>query len=165
MTSFKDYFETVSMLLKECKNRHVKISTVESCTGGLISALLTSIPGSSSVVERGFVTYSNDAKIDMVGVPLALIEQYGAVSRQVCCAMAEGAIKNSLADFALAVTGIAGPDGGTLSKPVGLVYIACAYKGYMTQDTKCLFKGDRESVRIKTSEKAFELGLTVIRKN
>ena len=162
MKSSKHQLSIASQLLQECQNRDIKITTVESCTGGLISALLTSIPGSSAVIERGFVTYSNDAKIDMVGVPFALIEQYGAVSEEVCCAMAEGAIKNSLANLALAVTGIAGPDGGTPSKPVGLVFIACAYEGCITEYNKLLLSGNREIVRIKTVEKALEIGLRVI---
>lgn len=157
-----DLLELASQLLNECKKKSVKITTAESCTGGLISALLTSIPGSSNVVERSFVTYSNDAKIDMVNVPLAYIEDHGAVSQEVCCAMAEGAIRNSLAGLSLAVTGIAGPDGGTLSKPVGLVYIACVYKSDATHHTKYLFSGNRETVRNKTVKNALELGLTVI---
>ena len=103
--------------------------TAESCTGGLIAAVLTEIPGSSDVLERGFVTYSDDAKIEAIGIPAALIVRHGAVSANVATAMAEGALKHSRADIAVAVTGVAGPGGGTDAKPVGLVYIAALRKG------------------------------------
>lgn len=106
------------------KARRLRIVTAESCTGGLISAALTAVPGSSVVVERGFVTYSNEAKIEMLGVPAELIERRGAVSMEVALAMVEGALKASPAEIAIAVTGIAGPTGGTFEKPVGLVHIA-----------------------------------------
>jgi nicotinamide-nucleotide amidase len=101
----------------------------ESCTGGLLTGLLTEIAGSSRVVERGFVTYSNAAKSEALGVPAALIERYGAVSREVAIAMAAGALAHSPADIAAAVTGVAGPDGGTPDKPVGLVYVAAQRRG------------------------------------
>jgi nicotinamide-nucleotide amidase len=110
--------------LDAARAKGLRLATAESCTGGLIAALLTEIPGSSDVVERGFVTYSNEAKEDLLGVPGDLIRQYGAVSEPVARAMAEGALKHSLAHVAVAVTGIAGPGGGTAEKPVGLVYIA-----------------------------------------
>src|SRR3984957_20914030 len=113
-------------LLADARAKGLKIATAESCTGGLIAGLLTEIPGSSDVVERGFVTYSNAAKEDLLDVPPDLIRQYGAVSEPVARAMAEGALKHSLAHLAVAVTGIAGPGGGTAEKPVGLVYIAAA---------------------------------------
>jgi nicotinamide-nucleotide amidase len=113
-------------LYEQAKRRRFKIVTAESCTGGLIAASLTAVPGSSLVVERGFVTYSNDAKIEMLGVPADLIERRGAVSMEVALAMVDGALKNSPADIAIATTGIAGPSGGTDEKPVGLVHIAVA---------------------------------------
>ena len=106
--------------------RKQMIVTVESCTGGLIAGALTDVPGSSDAVHGGFITYANEAKEKMVGVPAALIEAHGAVSEQVARAMAEGALKATGAAIAIAVTGIAGPGGGTEGKPVGLVYFACA---------------------------------------
>ena len=109
--------------------KNLRIATAESCTGGLIAGLLTEIPGSSDVVERGFVTYSNEAKEDMLGVPRRSDRRHGAVSEAVARAMAEGALKHSHAQMAVAVTGIAGPGGGTAEKPVGLVYIAAARDG------------------------------------
>jgi len=108
--------------------RGVTLATAESCTGGLIAAALTATPGSSRVVERGYVTYSNAAKVADLGVPAPLIKEKGAVSEDVARAMATGAIKTAGVDLALSVTGIAGPDGGTPEKPVGLVYIAAAHR-------------------------------------
>jgi len=108
------------------------MATAESCTGGLVAALLTAIPGSSDVFERGFITYSNAAKTEMLGVAAELIGAHGAVSPEVARAMAEGAIARSAADLAVAVTGVAGPDGGTRAKPVGLVEFACAVRGGVT---------------------------------
>lgn len=113
-------------LLVMARDKAVPIATAESCTGGLIAALLTEIPGSSDVVERGFVTYSNRAKEDLLGVPSALLAEHGAVSAPVARAMAEGALKHSRAQLSVAVTGIAGPSGGGVEKPVGLVFIATA---------------------------------------
>jgi nicotinamide-nucleotide amidase len=110
--------------------RHkLRIATAESCTGGLVAALLTSMPGSSAVFERGFVTYSNEAKIETLGVPESYIANYGAVSAEVAVAMAVGALDHSQADVAISITGIAGPDGGSSEKPVGLVYLACGRRG------------------------------------
>jgi nicotinamide-nucleotide amidase len=111
-------------VLDAARAKNLCLVTAESCTGGLIAGLLTEIPGSSDVVERGFVTYSNRAKEDLLGVPAALIRQYGAVSEPVARAMAEGALKYSPAQLSVAVTGIAGPGGGSAEKPVGLVYVA-----------------------------------------
>ena len=111
-------------ILELAKVKNIKIATAESCTGGLISAILTEIAGSSAVFERGFVTYSNQAKIDLLGVDAKTLEEFGAVSAGTAKEMAIGAVKNSLADLSVAVTGIAGPDGGTEDKPVGLVYVA-----------------------------------------
>jgi nicotinamide-nucleotide amidase len=108
------------------RQRKLRIATAESCTGGLVSALLTSIAGSSNVVDRGFVTYSNEAKNEMLGVPVDLIATYGAVSAHCAEAMARGALKNSRASIAVSITGIAGPGGGSAEKPVGLVYLAVA---------------------------------------
>lgn len=116
-------------LLKRARDRGFTLATAESCTGGLIAASLAAVPGASASLERGFVTYSNEAKIEMLGVPRDLIERKGAVSMEVALAMVDGALKHSPADIAVAVTGIAGPDGGTPEKPVGLVHIAAAVRG------------------------------------
>jgi nicotinamide-nucleotide amidase len=109
--------------------RGLKLATAESCTGGLVAGALTEIVGSSDVVDRGFVTYSNEAKQAMLGVPAATLKRHGAVSAQTAAAMAKGALKHSLADIAVAITGIAGPGGGSKEKPVGLVYFAAARRG------------------------------------
>ena len=123
------------------------LATAESCTGGWVAATMTAIAGSSAWFERGFVTYSNEAKHDMLGVPTALIERHGAVSEEVAQAMAAGALRHSRAQIALSITGVAGPSGGTAEKPVGLVCFGWA-SGNLTQvvETK-RFSGDRETVR------------------
>ena len=113
-------------VLQRARSRGLKIATAESCTGGLVAAALTDIAGSSDVVDRGFVTYSNDAKHVMLGVPAATLKRHGAVSAETAAAMAKGALKHSLADIAVAITGIAGPGGGSKQKPVGLVHFAAA---------------------------------------
>ncbi len=144
-------------VLELCRLHGVMLATAESCTGGLVAAALTAIPGSSSVVERGFVTYSNQAKSEMIGVPAALIEAHGAVSAEVARAMADGAILHSRADVSLSITGIAGPDGGTATKPVGTVHIAAAQRGALTLHRACLFQGDRDSVRRQAASAALDL--------
>ena len=111
--SFDSLVAEAGALLALCRARKLKLATAESCTGGLVAAILTEVPGSSDVVERGFVTYSNEAKTEMLGVPAALIETHGAVSEAVARAMAEGALEHSHADIAVSVTGVAGPGGGT----------------------------------------------------
>jgi nicotinamide-nucleotide amidase len=116
-------------LLDICRTRKLLLATAESCTGGLIAGALTEIAGSSDVVERGFVTYSNAAKAAMLGVPQELILRHGAVSEEVAKAMAEGALAHSPADLAVSVTGVAGPGGGSAEKPVGLVHFGCAARG------------------------------------
>lgn len=113
-------------VLEQSRARGLTIATAESCTGGLVAAALTEIAGSSDVVDRGFVTYSNEAKQQMLGVPAATLKRHGAVSGQTAAAMAKGALKNSPADIVVAITGIAGPGGGSKGKPVGLVYFAAA---------------------------------------
>src|SRR3990170_2507341 len=117
------------VVLADCRAQKLKLATAESCTGGLIMACLTEIPGCSAVVDRGFIVYSNEAKRDLLDVPGGLIMEYGAVSEPVVRSMAEGALKASNADIAVAVTGVAGPGGGTPLRPVGLVHLACARKG------------------------------------
>ena len=135
-----------------------KISTVESCTGGLIFAALTDIAGSSAVLDRGFVTYSNMAKQEMVGVDPQILEKFGAVSEQTATAMALGGIAHSITDISLSVTGIAGPGGGSLEKPVGLVWMSVATKTGTTAVKRFDFSGDRQAVR----RQAVTAGLTLI---
>jgi nicotinamide-nucleotide amidase len=138
-------------VLNACRKHGIMIATAESCTGGLIAAALTDIAGSSDVVDRGFVTYSNEAKNEMIGVPMELINQVGAVSKDVAIAMAEGALNNSRAGISIAVTGIAGPGGGSAEKPVGLVHIASARKGFATLHKECSFgEKSREDIRHQT---------------
>lgn len=150
-------------VLTEARAKGLRIATAESCTGGLIAGLLTEIPGSSDVVERGFVTYSNEAKADLLGIPMALIQENGAVSEPVARAMAEGAVKHSLAQIAVSVTGVAGPGGGTEQKPVGLVHMAVAIDGGETLHEEHRF-GDigRGPVRQKTVEAALRLLLKLL---
>jgi nicotinamide-nucleotide amidase len=133
------------------------VATAESCTGGLIAAALTAIAGSSDVVDRAFVTYSNQAKNEMLGVDLALIAAHGAVSEPVARAMAEGALARSRADVTVAVTGVAGPGGGSAEKPVGLVWFGRALRGGGTHSERHVFPGDRAAVRAATVRKALEL--------
>jgi nicotinamide-nucleotide amidase len=149
---------TAERLLADCRARGLKLATAESCTGGLIAGLLTEIAGSSDVVERGFVTYSNEAKTELVGVPPDLIARHGAVSEEVARAMAEGAVARAKVDLAVAVTGIAGPGGATPGKPVGLVHFACARAGQPTLHERREF-GDigRGPVRLKSVELALGL--------
>lgn len=128
----RDITELASLALAEARAKKVMIATAESCTGGLVAAALTSIAGSSDVFERGFVTYSNAAKIELIGVPVSLIEQHGAVSEPVARAMAEGALLHAKAQVAVSITGVAGPGGGSAEKPVGLVHFACARRGEPT---------------------------------
>ena len=133
---------------------HLVITTVESCTGGWVAEAITSIAGSSSWFERGFVTYSNEAKQELVGVRKETLLQYGAVSREVAREMSLGGIDASHADLAVAVTGIAGPDGGTLQKPVGTVWVAWGDRSGKVSEELFQFDGDRESVRRSTVEQS-----------
>jgi nicotinamide-nucleotide amidase len=144
--------------VEEAQKRKLLIATAESCTGGLIAATLAKIPGVSSMLERGFVTYSNHAKMEMLGISADLLRAKGAVSPEVACAMAEGALRNSRADVAIAVTGVAGPDGGTEDKPVGLVCFAVARKGRDTLVEERRFGNlGRHTVQEETVLTAFEL--------
>lgn len=140
--------------------RKLKIAAAESCTGGLLTAALTEIPGSSEVVDRGFITYSNQAKHQMLGVPTPMLEKYGAVSRETALAMADGALSHSAADIAVAITGIAGPGGGSKTKPVGLVHIAAAARSGACAHHECRF-GDIG--RAKVREKSVLEALTMMR--
>ncbi len=137
-------------LLAECRSRGLMLATAESCTGGLIAGVLTEIAGSSDVLDRGFVTYSNAAKSDMLGVPPELIEANGAVSSPVAASMAAGALLRSRAALTVAVTGVAGPGGGSESKPVGTVWFGLASHG-ASPSTQCqVFSGDRTAIRRAT---------------
>ena len=149
--------EKATALLADFRTRGITLTTAESCTGGLISALITEIAGSSDVFTHGFVTYANAAKTSMVGVPASLIAQHGAVSESVARAMAEGALDTSVASIAVAVTGVAGPSGGSPEKPVGLVHIAVARADGETIHQRHVFSGDRSSVRLQTVEAALAL--------
>ena len=144
-------------LLAHFRARGQMVATAESCTGGLIAAALTHVPGSSDVMDRGYVTYSNAAKTEMLGVPATLIDQVGAVSQAVAAAMAEGALQRSHAQVAVSVTGVAGPGGGTAEKPVGLVWFGRAEAGVPTVTTHRIFPGDRAAVRAQTVAAAFAL--------
>ncbi len=144
----------VVALADALRTRGLRISTAESCTGGLIAAACTDLAGSSDWFERGFVSYSNAAKTELLGVPDALIERHGAVSEPVARAMADGALQRSRAQLSVAVTGIAGPGGGSAAKPVGLVWLAWAWRdadGAPHGDAlACRFDGDRAAVRQAT---------------
>jgi nicotinamide-nucleotide amidase len=144
-------------LLSLCRARQLTIATAESCTGGLIAATLTAIAGSSDVVDRGFVTYSNQAKTEMLGVPAPLIASVGAVSEAVAAAMAEGVLDRSSADIAVSVTGVAGPSGGSAEKPVGLVWLGLARRGRPAKAERYLFPGDRGAIRLASVAEAFRL--------
>ena len=147
-------------LLEACRANDLKLATAESCTGGMLSGIITSIAGASDVFETGFITYSDNAKIKLLGVPAELIEAHGAVSEETARAMAEGTIDVTGAGIALAVTGIAGPGGGSSEKPIGLVHIAAARRGSSTLHRK-LMLGDcgREEIRLKSVAEILTLGL------
>jgi nicotinamide-nucleotide amidase len=149
--------ELAASIIDRCRVRRLRVVTAESCTGGLISACLTAIAGSSTVFDRGFITYSNDAKMELLGVPGDLLVRSGAVDEAVVRAMAEGAVRASGADLAVAVTGIAGPDGGTVHKPVGLVHLAAARAASDTWHERHVFAGDRQAVRAATVTAALGL--------
>jgi nicotinamide-nucleotide amidase len=155
--------ERAAQLLQAAKAHGRKIATAESCTGGLIAATLAAVPGASASLERGFVTYSNEAKHEMLGVPMELISQHGAVSKDVALAMALGALQHSLADIAVAVTGVAGPDGGTPEKPVGLVHLAAARRGgAVVHEEKRFGEIGRHAIQAETVAAAFALMMRVM---
>jgi nicotinamide-nucleotide amidase len=156
-----DLTAAVRSVLDRARAAGLKIATAESCTGGLIAASLTEIPGSSDVFERGFVTYSNESKHELLGVPESVLLEYGAVSEPAARGMAEGALAHSRADIVVAVTGIAGPDGGSPEKPVGLVFIGAARRGESVIVERHLFTGDRAGIRRATVLRAQELMLSL----
>jgi nicotinamide-nucleotide amidase len=150
-------------LLEEARGKKLTIATAESCTGGLIAAALTEIPGASDVVECGFIVYSNRSKAKLLGVKLTTIVRHGAVSEEVARAMAEGALKHSPAQMAVSCTGVAGPGGGTRDKPIGLVHIAAARLDETTLSEECRF-GDlgRTEIRMRSVEAALKLMLQLV---
>jgi nicotinamide-nucleotide amidase len=149
--------QAVGQLLKA---KNAVLSTAESCTGGWVSQVITMIPGSSAWFDTGFVTYSNEAKKRLLNVQDATLSEFGAVSEAVVLEMIEGALANSLANTAVAISGVAGPDGGTEAKPVGTVWIAWGYQHF--RSARCfLFEGDRESVRLQSVEAALE-GIAIL---
>ena len=153
-----DLIDRAAALIARYRAAKLMVATAESCTGGLIAALLTEIPGSSNVLERGFVVYSNEAKQELLGVPAETLAAHGAVSEATARALAEGALRASRADIAVSVTGVAGPDGGTAAKPVGLVHFACARRGAPTVAREERF-GDigREAVRLASVKVGLDL--------
>jgi len=155
--------QLVARLASLCKATETVVATAESCTGGLVSTCITEMPGSSAWFDRGFVTYSNQAKIDLLGVAEQVLQQHGAVSETTAKQMAEGAVRHSLAHLSVSITGVAGPDGGTDSKPVGMVCFAVGEKctdGSITSTANTqYFKGDRHSIRLQATHHA--LGLLV----
>jgi nicotinamide-nucleotide amidase len=157
VTFSPDLVERAAAILARYEAEAMRLVTAESCTGGLLTALLTEVPGSSMVVERGFIVYSNEAKIEMLGVPAGLIGVHGAVSEAVARAMAEGALAGSLADVALAITGIAGPGGASATKPVGLVHFALAREGETIHLERRYGDVGRTAVRERALEDALNL--------
>ena len=150
-------------VLEACRARGILLATAESCTGGLIVASLTDIGGSSDVVDRGFITYSNEAKHAMLGMPMDVITAHGAVSEEVALAMAAGALQHSRAGIAVAVTGVAGPGGGSAAKPVGLVWFGVALKGQAPQAVRHVFPDQgRASIRQNAVETALDLVLKTL---
>ena len=139
--------EAAEHALAACRKKGLKLVTAESCTGGLISAALTAISGSSDVVDRAFITYSNEAKREMIGVPWDAILGHGAVSEYVARAMARGALSRSNAQIAVSVTGVAGPGGGSAEKPVGLVHFGAVRAGHESIAERHVFPGDRDNIR------------------
>lgn len=154
-------FDTpAARLLALCGERGIMLATAESCTGGLVAAALTAVPGSSSVVDRGFVTYSNEAKMDLLGVRRSTLAGFGAVSRETALEMAQGALQRSRAGLALSVTGIAGPGGGSAEKPVGLVWFGIAREGEPPIAISRHFpQHGRDAIRSLATDTALELAV------
>jgi nicotinamide-nucleotide amidase len=153
-----DLRKAAKRVLDLCRARGLRVATAESCTGGLVAGALTEIAGSSDVVDRGFVTYSDEAKQELLGVPVQTLQQHGAVSGETAVAMAAGALKHSRADLAVSITGIAGPGGGSKEKPVGLVHFAAASRDGRQLARRCLFgKIGRRRVRLRSVAQALEL--------
>lgn len=156
-------FDLAEKLISTLKKRGYMMATAESCTGGLISAAITAKAGASAVFDRGFVTYSNDAKMDLLGVPEQILDKHGAVSTLTAEAMVKGALENSKATLALAVTGIAGPDGGSDEKPVGLVYIGYGMRDGQVKVARHDFTGGREEIRMQAVKQALMYGIDMVK--
>ena len=151
-------------LLAACREAKIMVATAESCTGGLVAGAVTEIAGSSGIFDRGFVTYSNAAKMEMLGVNGATLETYGAVSAPTAIEMARGALEHSRADIAVSITGVAGPGGGTAEKPVGLVHFACARRGGATAHVERRFGHlSREEIRAASVAQALNMLLEAAR--
>ena len=155
----------ISHLSKQLSKRRMTICTAESCTGGLIAKLFTDLPGSSDWFDCAFITYTNQAKQKMLNVEVSLLDKFGAVSQPVIVAMAKGALANCSSKIAIATSGIAGPAGGTVEKPVGMVWIAWAGKNYDTQSQCFYFDGDRDSIRNQAAKAAIAGCIKYIVKN
>lgn len=164
MGTFMNFTENLYLkaqnLLKLAEKNRFKVVTAESCTAGMISAMITEVPGSSAIYECGYIAYSNASKTDILGVPKHLITTHGSVSKEVVLSMAQGALLRSKADIAIAVTGIAGPGGGSDKKPVGLVYIACV-SNYEEIVQENFFTGNRHEVREATAGHALDLLISI----
>lgn len=163
MSASSDLPVLIDQLFDKLKHKGWTLVTAESCTGGMIAAAITDKAGSSTVFERGFITYSNDAKIENLSVSPSTIKAHGAVSAETAKEMAAGALKHSHADVAVSITGIAGPDGGTTEKPVGLVYTGYAIKGHPTQAHKHLFTGNRQEIRQQAVTKSVKDLINIIK--
>jgi nicotinamide-nucleotide amidase len=146
-------------------NSSSKLVTAESCTGGGLAEILTRIPGSSAWFERGFVTYSNESKNELLNVPGETLEKYGAVSEEIALAMAEGALENSRADYSVSITGIAGPDGGSEDKPVGTVCFGWSKRNGIERTTRIIFEGDRLKIREQSCMLAMQGLIDLIQKD
>jgi nicotinamide-nucleotide amidase len=158
VTDLSPLLPTARAIIESAAAKGLKVVTAESCTGGLVAGVLTEISGSSAVVDRGFVTYSNDAKMEMLGVPKQLIERFGAVSRECALAMVTGALAKSPADIAVSITGIAGPTGGTAEKPVGLVHFASMRRGQPALHVEHTFPNNgRSGIRLASVAEALRL--------
>lgn len=157
--------DLVEKLTKLLESRNMTLAVAESCTGGLVAATITHKSGASKIFDRGFVTYSNAAKIEALGVDAKLIEQHGAVSAEVAQAMAQGALDKSTADLTVSITGIAGPDGGTESKPIGLAFFGYALKGGSAGSLEHKFEGDREKIRVSSTVTALKHLISVLEEN
>jgi nicotinamide-nucleotide amidase len=154
--------ERARRVLEACRRAGVRLALAEASCAGLVCACLTDIPGASAVVERGFVPYSNEAKTELLGVPVSLMVAHGAVSEEVARALAEGALARSPADVALGETGIAGPTGGSEAKPVGLVHLAVARRGGPVLHERHVFSGDRAAIRRAAAARGLELLLSLL---
>ncbi len=152
----------VDTLFELLTSKNMKLATAESCTGGLLAATITHKTGASQVFERGFITYSNEAKGDMLNVPMDMININGAVSSQVAEAMARGALNNSNADLAVSITGVAGPDGGTDEKPVGKVFLGYALKGGSVGSLEHQFEGGRKEIQVQAAATALKHLISVL---